>query len=84
MKREKVDYGIDLGTTNSAIAVVNNGELKVFRHEPRKYEILPSCVYFKSGQIIVGDQAYNARFKSKKVRQNVFAEFKRAMGSDDK
>ena len=29
MARVKIDYGIDLGTTNSAIARMENGEVKI-------------------------------------------------------
>lgn len=40
MIRQKIDYGIDLGTTNSAIARMDNGEPVV------KKTSLPSAVYF--------------------------------------
>ena len=28
MGRIKIDYGIDLGTTNSALAILNKGEIR--------------------------------------------------------
>jgi len=81
MARQKIDYGIDLGTTNSEIARMDNGRITIFRHGPRNKEILPSCVHFtKRRQMLVGDMAYNAISKDK---ENTFIEFKRAMGSDD-
>lgn len=83
MPREKIDYGIDLGTTNSEIARVDNGEITIFRHEPHKKVILPSCVYFtKRKQMFVGDKAYEALSISRETIENTFAEFKRTMGED--
>lgn len=79
MSRQKIDYGIDLGTTNSAIARADNGEIRIFEIEPYKKTIMPSCVHFtKSGQIYVGEQAYNKLHDS----ENTFYEFKRNMGTD--
>ena len=31
MARQKIDYGIDLGTTNSAIARMDNGEITIIK-----------------------------------------------------
>jgi molecular chaperone DnaK len=36
MARLKIDFGIDLGTTNSAIAVMENGKTKVFKNEVKR------------------------------------------------
>jgi len=87
MPRQKIDYGIDLGTTNSEIARVDNGEITVFRHQGHHGQtpIMPSCISFtRKGQMFVGDKAYGRQFSGKKKdRKNTFAEFKRAMGSDD-
>jgi len=83
MLRQKIDYAIDLGTTNSSIARMDNGELRIFNIEPYKKTIMPSCVHFtKWSQIYVGDLAYNKLFLPKET--NTFGEFKRTMGSDDK
>jgi len=82
MPRQNIDYGIDLGTTNSSIARVDNGKLTIFKIEPHKKTIMPSCVHFtKRKQMYVGDLAYNKLFKPNE--NNTFAEFKRTMGSDD-
>lgn len=79
MSRQKIDYGIDLGTTNSSIARADNGEIRIFEIEPYKKTIMPSCVHFtKSGQMYVGELAYNKRHDG----QNTFYEFKRKMGTD--
>lgn len=46
MARIKIDYGIDLGTTNSAIARMENGE-SVIKQTKIGMDTLPSCVYFQ-------------------------------------
>ena len=57
MARIKIDYGIDLGTTNSAIARMENGEVKIIKSDTQK-DTTPSCVYFRKNTILVGDTAY--------------------------
>jgi molecular chaperone DnaK len=49
--------GIDLGTTNSCVAVVRDGRPRVIEDE-RGYNILPSCIAMKSrGRFVVGHGA---------------------------
>ncbi len=49
--------GIDLGTTNSCVAVVDDGRPKVVEDE-RGYNILPSCIAMKGrGRFVVGHGA---------------------------
>jgi molecular chaperone DnaK len=90
MSRIKIDYGIDLGTTNSAIARMENGEAVIKKTDTLK-DTVPSCVYInKKKAIQVGDAAYNAmkrdKLKAMKIFDadavNSFSEFKRTMGSD--
>jgi molecular chaperone DnaK len=90
MARIKIDYGIDLGTTNSAIVRMESGEPKIKKTDTLK-DTMPSCVYFnKRKSISVGDSAYNS-FKRDKLgamrsfqagSSNAFIEFKRTMGTD--
>jgi molecular chaperone DnaK len=90
--RTKIDYGIDLGTTNSAIARIENGKPVIKKSDTLK-DTMPSCVNFNKKQdILVGDQAYNvlktdrdrALRTWKKESSNTFIEFKRTMGTDTK
>lgn len=92
MARTKIDYGIDLGTTNSAISRMDNGEATIKKTDTLK-DTMPSCVYInKKKAIQVGDSAYNAlkRDKLGAMRNwddsdyNSYIEFKRTMGTDKK
>lgn len=94
MARVKIDYGIDLGTTNSAIARMENGEVKIIKSDTQK-DTTPSCDYFRKNTILVGDTAY-ARYGDEHLEAfkdfsltgnkqhdfNTFIEFKRTMGTD--
>ena len=52
-----VIVGIDLGTTNSCVALVKDGRPKVIEDE-RGYNILPSCIAMKGrGRFVVGHGA---------------------------
>ena len=88
MAQIKMKYGIDLGTTNSAICKMENGEPTIKKTDTLK-DTLPSCVSFTKKKIVkVGDSAYNdlrqdkarATKKWAKGNENVFIEFKRTMG----
>ena len=52
-----INYGIDLGTTNSAIAKFVKGEVVIFSN-PQDYGrlTLPSVVAYRKDKIIVGKQ----------------------------
>lgn len=90
MKHITIDYGIDLGTTNSAICRMTHGVPVILRSDTGM-ETMPSCVSFKkSGGVNVGSSAYselgNARLRALKRKKdtgsNSCTEFKRYMGSD--
>jgi len=90
--RNKIDYGIDLGTTNSAIARMENGIPTIKKSDTLK-DTVPSCVHFNKKQdVLVGDTAFNV-MKNDMVRAlkspggsttNTFIEFKRSMGTTHK
>ena len=48
--------GIDLGTTNSCVSVMDGGECKVITN-PEGNRTTPSVVAYKNGERIVGDAA---------------------------
>lgn len=83
-------FGIDLGTTNSAICKMEGGEPVVKKTDTLK-DTLPSCVSFTKKRVAkVGDSANNdlRQAKSRATKKwsndnmNVFIEFKRDMGTD--
>lgn len=92
MARTKIEYGIDLGTTNSAIARIEVGDPTIKKTDTLK-DTLPSCIGFNKKQsILAGDGAWNG-LKSDRLRAlkdwnqdqtNFFIEFKRTMGTDKK
>lgn len=76
----KMKYGIDLGTTNSAICRMENGEPKIIKTNTQQ-DILPSCVAFTTrGVVRVGKAAVEQLGKGEDPARNVFYEFKRTMG----
>lgn len=80
MTRETVDFGIDLGTTTSAIAVARGADADIVRNTLRR-EFTPSAVYMsRSGNIRVGEKA---RQIVEDDPQNTHAEFKIQMGVKD-
>ena len=74
-----INYGIDLGTTNSAIAKFVKGEVEVFV-DPMETgkNTLPSVVGFKKDKIFVGSKAKELLEKDPK---SVVGTFKRKMGT---
>lgn len=96
MNRLKIDYGIDLGTTNSAIARIENGEPVIKKTRSPQVDTLPSCVYFAKSRrgisIKVGLNAKTALASDsiealKQAENGVsketfgYIEFKREMGN---
>ena len=81
MERTTIDFGVDLGTTNSAIAVLDGVTPQIIKNNEDK-DITPSAVYLsKKGQIYTGDKAKNALERDISCN-DAFIEFKRRMGSD--
>lgn len=89
--RQKVDFGIDLGTTNSAIAVMQDGDSVIIKSDDDQGDITASCIAFNKKQIMrVGQKAKDAieheakqNFKKRKATvPNGYQEFKRNMGTN--
>jgi molecular chaperone DnaK len=76
-----INIGIDLGTSNSAIARFDGEELRIFKNK-EQMETTPSVVRIDaSGRMLVGKKAYDSRLSNP---NNVKYEFKRIMGQSDK
>ncbi len=71
--------GIDLGTTNSCVAVMEGGEAKVIANAEGG-RTTPSVVAFKDGEISVGDIAKRQAI----TNLNTVSSIKRLMGTDKK
>ena len=71
--------GIDLGTTNSCVSVMEGGEAKVIPN-PEGNRTTPSVVAFKNGERIVGDAAKRQLITNKDTVYSI----KRLMGTNQK
>ena len=76
-----VNFGIDLGTTNSLIARYEHGKAVVYKNPVGLKETLASVVAFRPERTLIGDKA---REYLTKDPVNVFGGFKRKMGTDEK
>lgn len=76
-----VNFGIDLGTTNSLIAKYEANKVQVFKNPIGQKETLASVVAYRPERTLVGDKA---REYLTKDPINVFGNFKRKMGTDEK
>jgi len=75
--RDTVDFGIDLGTTNSAIAVVEGGDVSVIKNNDG-WDFTPSAVWIPKPDVVhVGRRA---RERTESDPDNAAAEFKLEMG----
>ena len=72
-----INFGIDLGTTNSCLAHASGGEVRVIQNNDQM-NVTPSVVrVLRSGALMLGRRAYNAVSEDP---DNVAQEFKRLMG----
>lgn len=73
-------FGIDLGTTNSCIAVIKTGEEPGIIRLRNGKTTMPSCVmWMGDDRFIVGSEAYEHRYQP-----NVAYSVKRKIGTDEK
>ena len=81
MGRTTIDFGIDLGTTNSVIAVAEQGEVVVVKNSITSSDLTPSAVMLdQRGTVSVGQMAYQELVADP---ENAVAEFKRWMGNGE-
>ncbi|NQT77649.1 MAG: Hsp70 family protein [Bacteroidetes bacterium] len=80
MKSLTIDFGIDLGTTNSTIAKINGVDTEVFKNN-EGFEFTPSAIWMDSrGRIHVGRRAKD---QLENDPGNAFSEFKLQMGTEN-
>ena len=78
MDKTTIDFGIDLGTTNSVIAQINGVKAEIIKNN-EGFESTPSVVWIRNNRIYVGNRAKDQLLID---QNNTHAEFKREMGSD--
>ncbi len=78
--QRRIAVGIDLGTTNSLIAVMRSGQVELLSDENQN-KLFPSVVQFHEDGIVVGEAA---RFSSAQDPENTIVSVKRLMGKGKK
>ncbi|ASI54185.1 molecular chaperone DnaK [Metamycoplasma hyosynoviae] len=73
---KEIILGIDLGTTNSVVSIIENGVPKILEN-PNGKRTTPSVVAFKNGDIIVGEVAK----RQLETNPDCVASIKRLMGT---
>ncbi len=79
MANRNVIIGIDLGTTNSCVAIMDGKNSKVLEN-PEGKRTTPSVVSFKNDEVLVGDTAKRQMI----TNMNTVHSIKRHMGSKEK
>ncbi|WP_215742490.1 molecular chaperone DnaK [Mesomycoplasma hyorhinis] len=74
---KEIILGIDLGTTNSVVSIIENGKPVVLEN-PNGKNTTPSVVAFKNGEEIVGDAAK----RQLETNPDAIASIKRLIGTD--
>jgi len=82
MSRTTIDFGIDLGTTNSAIAVLRGTVPDVIKNNLDN-DITPSAVFIDKRGVQVGLRA-KGKLEFENSAEDGYIEFKRRMGTDFK
>ena len=75
-----VNFGVDLGTTNSLITKFEKGAVEVFKNPNGFKETLPSIVGYRNDAILVGEKA---RTYAERDPKSVISRFKRKMGTTE-
>lgn len=85
MSNQVIQIGIDLGTTNSSIAVNHKGNVEIIKNADRD-EYTPSVFGIdKAKNKVVGKRAYEKlfQFAAEEESKNYIAEIKRLMGTSE-
>lgn len=75
-----INFGIDLGTSNSLIAKFDRGDVQVFKNPSGFKETLPSIVGYRNDRTLIGEQA---RAYLLRDSRSVVSRFKRKMGTSE-
>lgn len=75
-----INFGIDLGTSNSLIAKFDRGDVTVFKNPSGFKETLPSIVGYRNDRTLIGEQA---RAYLLRDSRSVVSRFKRKMGTSE-
>ena len=75
-----INFGIDLGTTNSLIAKFSKGTVEVYKNPVGFKETLPSVVAFRNDRILIGEKGREFLEKDPKSAKG---QFKRKMGTTE-
>lgn len=86
MNNRIIRVGIDLGTTNSAIAINDGAKIKIIENNSGDLYIPSVFGFDKRNNPVVGTFAYDQLFKFSRDEdyKNYIAEIKRLMGTNDK
>jgi molecular chaperone DnaK len=79
MSRTTIDFGIDLGTTNSAIAVLRDVSTEILKNNDDQDVTSSAVGYGRNGQLFIGTRAKNKMIDKPK---DAYVEFKRRMGTE--
>ncbi len=80
MSNSTINFGIDLGTSNSLIAKFDKGDVTVFKNPSGFKESLPSIVGFRNDRTLIGEQAKGYLLRDSR---SVVSRFKRKMGTSE-
>src|SRR6478672_6669152 len=86
MTQQNISIGIDLGTTNSSVAVNNNNAIEILK-KPGGVEYTPSVFGFdKAKNKVVGQRAYESLYSDSTDAgvKNFKPEVKRIIGTPEK
>lgn len=76
-----IEIGIDLGTTNSSVAIIQQNKVQIFKNALSE-ESIPSIMYADSnGNIVVGSKTKHIMINSRENLQNSKAEIKRQLST---
>jgi molecular chaperone HscA len=68
-KEKEIAIGIDLGTTNSLVAISQNGEVTFFKEDGNSSNLIPSVIAVHNKNIIVGKKSLEANHNIRSIKR---------------